>query len=184
MELKNLFVGQRLAMTALEEDDAVTISGWYDHPEFVRRFEVTPARPRAMGEIAARILQARDSQEDCLFGFRLRQEPALVGWGGLDGIQWRNRVASLALALAPERWGQGLGREALQLLLAYSFGELGLHRVQLTVFADNQPAIRLYEGAGFCREGVYREFLLREGRRVDMLLMGLLAHEWAEVKAP
>jgi RimJ/RimL family protein N-acetyltransferase len=184
MELKSLFVGQRLLMTALEEDDAQVIAAWYDHPEFGRRFEVTPARPRAVGEIAARILQARDSQEDCLFGFRLRQEPELVGWGGLDGIRWRDRVASLALALAPARWGQRLGGDALQLLLTYAFGELGLHRVQLTVFADNEPAIRLYRRAGFRQEGVYREFLLREGRRIDMLLMGLLAHEWTETQAP
>lgn len=178
VQIESLFAGERLDMIALEERDAQIISHWYDDPEFARRFEATPARPRAAAEIAARILAARDSQEDYLFGFRLRTSGALVGWGALDGINWRNRVAWLAVALSPDYWGQGLGYEAMRLMLGYAFRELALHRVQLTVFADNTPALRLYERVGFRREGVYREYLLRDGQRVDMLLMGLLAHEW------
>ncbi len=178
MEVKNLFFTLRLQLAALEESDAALIARWYEHPEFVRRFEATPAHPKSRAELATRIVEARTSQEDYLFGFRLRGDHVLVGWGALDGILWRNRVAWVSLALSPDHWGQGLGREALELLLAYAFRELGLHRVQLTVFADNPTAIRLYEKAGFRHEGVYREFLLRDGQRVDMLLMGLLAHEW------
>ncbi len=182
MQVRTLFMAERLQITALEESDASVIASWYTDAEFVRRFEATPARPKGREEIVARIIEARNSQEDYLFGFRLRGADALVGWGALDQINWRNRVAWLALALGPDHWGRGLGGEALHLLLVYAFRELGMHRVQLTVFANNGPAIRLYERAGFCREGVYREFLLRDGKRVDMLLMGMLAHEWAELE--
>ncbi len=180
MQVRTLFSAERLQITALDEADASLIACWYANPEFVRRFEATPARPKGRAEIAARILEARNSQEDYLFGFRLRGDDVLVGWGALDGINWRNRVAWLALALGPDHWRRGLGREALHLLLTYAFRELGLHRVQLTVFADNEPAIRLYERAGLSREGVYREYLLRDGQRVDMLLMGMLAREWQD----
>ena len=183
MESKSLFAGQRLEMTALEESDAPIIARWFDDPEFVRRFEAVPARPRAAAEIQGLILTARDSQDDYLFGFRLRGIRSLVGYGALDGINWRNRVAWLAVALSSDYWGRGLGREAVRLMLGYAFGELELHRVQLTVFATNAPAIRLYEGIGFQREGAYREFLQRDGQRVDLLLMGMLAHEWGTLAA-
>jgi RimJ/RimL family protein N-acetyltransferase len=75
-------------------------------------------------------------------------------------------------------WGKSYGGEALHLLLDHAFGELNLHRVQLTVLACNEPAIALYEKLGFVREGVYREFLLRDRIRFDMYLYGLLRREW------
>jgi RimJ/RimL family protein N-acetyltransferase len=59
-----------------------------------------------------------------------------------------------------------------------SSDELNLHRVQLTVFSYNERAIALYEKLGFQREGVYREFIQRDGRRYDMYLYGLLRREW------
>ncbi len=64
------------------------------------------------------------------------------------------------------------------LILKYGFNELNLHRIQLTVFEYNERGIALYEKLGFRREGVFREFMLREGRRYDMYLYGLLRREW------
>ncbi len=50
--------------------------------------------------------------------------------------------------------------------------------MQLTVFSYNTRAIALYEKLGFQREGVYREFIQRDGARYDMYLYGLLRCEW------
>jgi RimJ/RimL family protein N-acetyltransferase len=75
-------------------------------------------------------------------------------------------------------WGKGYGNEATRLALGFAFNELNLHRVQLTVFDYNSRAIHLYEKLGFQQEGIYREFLQRDGRRFDMYLYGLLRHEW------
>ncbi len=102
----------------------------------------------------------------------------------LDSILWNQGCGWIAIGFGNrEHWGKGYGGEALRLLLDYAFGELNLHRVQLTVFAYNERAIALYEKLGFVREGVYREFLLRDGVRYDMYLYGLLRREW-ETSAP
>ena len=82
-----------------------------------------------------------------------------------------------------EQWGKGYGREAMDLVLKYGFDELNLHRIQLTVFEYNERAIALYEKLGFRREGVFREFMQREGQRYDMYLYGLLRREWAALRA-
>jgi RimJ/RimL family protein N-acetyltransferase len=87
-------------------------------------------------------------------------------------------VAWLAIAIGPDTWDQGYGQEALGLLVDFAFRELNLYRIQLTVFAYNARAIRVYEKLGFRREGVFRAFLERDGQRHDMLLYGLLRPEW------
>jgi RimJ/RimL family protein N-acetyltransferase len=55
---------------------------------------------------------------------------------------------------------------------------MNLHRLQLTVLDYNARAIAMYERLGFQREGTYRELGLRDGRRYDMHLYGLLRPEW------
>ena len=53
--------------------------------------------------------------------------------------------------------------------------ERQLHRVELTVVADNHRALHLYEKLGFRCEGVKRENYLVEDRKYhDEIVMGLL----------
>jgi L-phenylalanine/L-methionine N-acetyltransferase len=51
---------------------------------------------------------------------------------------------------------------------------LGLHRIELTVYVDNAPAIHLYEKFGFVIEGTARAFALRGGEYVDAHTMARL----------
>ncbi len=44
---------------------------------------------------------------------------------------------------------------------------LGLRRLELSVYTDNAPAIRLYEKFDILVEGTARQFALRGGRYVD-----------------
>src|SRR5690606_18099271 len=78
-----------------------------------------------------------------------------VGVCGLEQVDLRAGRATLGIFIGePADRGHGTGREATTLLLAFGFGELRLHRVELEVFDDNLAAIALYEGLGFVREGV------------------------------
>ena len=89
-----------------------------------------------------------------------------------------NRSAGLRIGLAPPARGQGLGSEALRLVLAHAFGTLRLHRVSLEVYAFNERAIHVYEKVGFRHEGRLRDALWWDGRPHDALLMAVLATEW------
>ena len=68
----------------------------------------------------------------------------------------------------------------MRLLLQYAFLEVNLQRVTLAVFEYNPRAIRSYEKAGFRHEGRMRKVLNKEGRRWDMLFMGVLRDEWMQ----
>ena len=79
-------------------------------------------------------------------------------------------------------WSKGYGTDAMGVMLRFGFTELNLHRISLTVFEQNPRGIRSYEKCGFKHEGRIRDFLLRDGKRSDMLHMGILHREWEELE--
>lgn len=87
------------------------------------------------------------------------------------------RHAELAIVLCPVCQNQGLGQEAISLLLKYAFDQMNLNRVHLKVRADNPAAIRCYEKCGFQKEGVLRAHAFADGMYQDVVCMGVLRGE-------
>ena len=73
---------------------------------------------------------------------------------------------------------RGLGTEVTRLAVGHAFEGLGLHRVELEVYAFNPRARRVYEKVGFVLEGTKREALRYADAWVDCHVMGMLAQEW------
>ena len=106
-------------------------------------------------------------------------DDVLIGMVRLAPIDAANRSARLGIGiLDAARLGQGLGVEAIRLALAYGFGHLNLHRVSLTVLADNARAIAAYTRCGFVVEGRFRDTLLRDGTWHDDLSMATRKPQW------
>ena len=61
------------------------------------------------------------------------------------------------LAVLPELRGQGLGTQLLEAVIAEA-AHLGAILLTLEVRQSNAPALRLYEKAGFYREGVRKNY--------------------------
>lgn len=80
--------------------------------------------------------------------------------------------------LFPEFRGEGYATEALALLLAHAFDELGLHRVSAHVFAENDASRELLDRLGFAHEGTTREARISGGEYRDVKQYGLLADEF------
>jgi RimJ/RimL family protein N-acetyltransferase len=74
---------------------------------------------------------------------------------------------------------RGLGTEATRLILAHAFETVGLHRVDLEVYAFNPRARRVYDKVGFVYEGTRRQSLLWDGSWIDADVMSILGGEWA-----
>ncbi|WP_431265599.1 GNAT family N-acetyltransferase [Roseateles chitinivorans] len=101
----------------------------------------------------------------------------LVGSAGLHpvGPQVRRRHAMmLGIGVHPEAHGRGVGSALMDALTRQADDWLGVLRIELTVFADNARAIRLYERFGFEHEGRLRGYALRDGRYVDAFTMARL----------
>lgn len=72
----------------------------------------------------------------------------VLGYGMLRGWEEGYEIPSLGIAIHPLARGLGLGK-LLMLFLHASARRCGAARVRLKVYADNQPAICLYEKLGY-----------------------------------
>lgn len=176
----NLLYGPRVRLTALSREDLPTLARWQGDAAFLRLLDARPAAPKTEDELAEWLQSQQQSPNNYVFAVRPLASDELLGYVELDGILWAHGTCGIGVAIGdPARRGQGYGTEATRLALAFAFDELNLHRVTFTAFSYNQPSLALAEKLGFQREGAFREFLQRDGQRHDLVLFGLLRHEWA-----
>lgn len=95
----------------------------------------------------------------------------------LHTFEWQHQRAALGVWLLPEHRRRGLGLCSVRLICAYGFGDLGLARIELTTFPENDGMVAIAERAGFRTEGVLRSYTRERGRRCDVAMMSLLPGE-------
>ena len=79
----------------------------------------------------------------------------------------RSHAGGVGLIVHDDCHGRGIGTALLAALVDTSDNWLNLKRLELTVYLDNEPAIRLYKTFGFAVEGTRRADAFRDGRYVD-----------------
>ncbi len=87
----------------------------------------------------------------------------------------RAHVANIGLAVDEGARGRGVGSTLIGGAIELCFGWLGVRRIELEVYTDNQAAQALFARHGFQREGTSFDYALRGGRYVDVHLMALRA---------
>jgi len=182
-----LFSGELVRLVAPDvEFAAEAFYRWVQDSEYQRLLDNDPARMvsvKKFKEWMEKDFVEKEPTDFCLFMIRMLAEDRLIGFVGLDGIRWNHGDSYVGIGLGErEYWGKGYGTDAMRLALRYAFDELNLHRVSLSVFEYNPRAIRSYEKAGFVVEGRARQFLNRDGRRWDLIYMGILREEWEEAR--
>ncbi len=92
-----------------------------------------------------------------------------AGWKRFTGR--RLHAAAIGMGVHDDHVGQGIGSALLGALIDAADNWYALVRLELTVYTDNAPAIRLYQSHGFETEGTLRGYAFKAGRYVDALAM-------------
>ena len=182
----DLFRGQLVRLAAADTKLMSQLyPRWGRNSEFKRMLDTTPAYLYS-GKATQKWLdeeQDKPEPEYLFFLIRTLEDDKVIGDIELDRPT-HHGDAFVGIAIGePDYWSKGYGSDAMRILLRYAFQELNLNRVSLDVFEYNPRAIRSYEKVGFTIEGRYRQFLNREGRRWDMVFMGMTHQEWLDRQA-
>jgi putative acetyltransferase len=83
----------------------------------------------------------------------------------------RKHVGSIGMGVQDEWQGRGVGTALMEAVIQFADNWLQILRLELSVYTDNKPGIRLYRKFGFETEGTMRGYAYRGGRYVDVYLM-------------
>lgn len=146
----------------------------YMHPEINPYLLYEPMAKTDFEHIYADLLQ-----KAVLYIFSSKGEA--VGMCKLVPQQHRNShtIYLGGVAIDPAHSGKGYGLEMLTEIIVYA-KEQQCRRIELSTATTNDRAIRLYERAGFEKEGVLRRytFLKKENRFLDEILMSWIDKDY------
>ena len=172
-----------IKLRRLQEKDAENMLEWMHDPENQKGFQRDMMSMTL--ENAKNFCIEASSEEYCKQNRDLHlaiidETDEYFGTISLKNINMEYHSAEMAISVRKKARGQGVAKRAVGLLLQKCFGEMGLHRVYLTVLSDNIVAIRFYEKCGFTYEGELRDHLFIRGNYISWKLYGMLEDEYSE----
>jgi RimJ/RimL family protein N-acetyltransferase len=151
-------------------------------PEIMRMFGADPSKVPPLTREAAKSFLDRLAIHP--HAWSIEHDGCFVGEIRLDGVDQDSKHARLAVGLYDiQKLGQGLGREAVGLVLVHAFGALRLRRVTLRVVAYNGRAIRCYRACGFVDKAREPNAVEMEGIWYDDIIMEISADRFAEISS-
>jgi RimJ/RimL family protein N-acetyltransferase len=184
-----LFVAENICLAPIDhEKDAELESRWTHDAEYMRLLSLGPAMPQSAAQLKKRYVEIEKEQDEkknlFYFTLRMRADDRLIGFARLYWISWSNRGGFIELGIGdPGDRRHGYGTEALRLLLRYAFDELNLYRLTAVIPEYNPIALHLFFNAGFVEEVRRRKALERDGKRWDVIHLGILHEEWGAKQA-
>jgi len=172
--------GPAVRLRPLERSDYARIFPWYNDPEIVApydRFAVD-----TFEEFVRAVESAADDPTSLSprFVVERRSDGAGVGVVGHYRAHPVLEYIDVWYVLGnPGARGQGLGREAVRLLVDHLYRTTSVERIGATCDVENVASYRLVEGLGFRWEGTLRAALFHHGRWHDVRVYGLTRSEWS-----
>jgi RimJ/RimL family protein N-acetyltransferase len=94
----------------------------------------------------------------------------LLGSVALHRPSWETGDAEIGYWTAREARGRGVATRAVRLLSAHALGTLGLARVEIAAFAENEPSQAVARAAGFTEVGLRERHVEHQGALRDCVV--------------
>lgn len=160
----------------LLSDVSERVFEWMRDNEVVKYIESEP--PGSLKELRLFYSKIIKSNTNSMFAIFTKDKNVHIGNVKLGNINFKYKFADLGIVIGKkEYWGKGYCQESVRLLLKHAFKTLKLHKIFLSVNAENEAAISAYLRVGFKIEGRLREFYYYKGRYIDRIYMGILKNE-------
>jgi ribosomal-protein-serine acetyltransferase len=90
------------------------------------------------------------------FGIFEKGSSRILGVVGLNRVERINKCCNLGYWIRSTATGKGIATTVARRLAAFAVTELGMHRVEVIVAAENVASLRVAEKMGATREGIAR----------------------------
>jgi RimJ/RimL family protein N-acetyltransferase len=174
----DIYAGELVRLVPVDiESSAEAFERWCQDSEYMRLSGCEPSYMWTAKQEKEWIEKSID--EGVVFSIVSLEDQKVIGDIELDDFDIATGNAWLGIGIGErDFWGKGYGTDAMRVILRFGFEQLNLRRISLNVFEYNPRAIHCYEKVGFQIEGRARQWMKRDGKRADLIYMGILRSEW------
>jgi RimJ/RimL family protein N-acetyltransferase len=181
-ELLAVLKGEKVILRAIKREDLQRQWVFNNDLEIEILGGGDPPEPQALERLQAEFDEHVQKGGRDGTNFAIEADGIYIGGCGLFHFDKIAHTCEMGIGIGDRAyWGHGYGRDAVKVLLDYAFRLRNLYKVWLTVSGDNERAIRSYRACGFIEEGRLRKHVWSKGAYVDLVYMGVLRDEWAEI---
>lgn len=175
-----MLTGNKVYLVPIEREDLEQLRNWRNRPEFRKYFREYReiSKDMQMNWYEQKVIK---DPSTIMFAIRDKSNDSLLGCCGLCYINWVHRTADLSLYIGYQNSyidDEGYAMEACQLMFAYGFSELQLHKIWTEIYEFDEKKYGLYKKLGFRQDGMLRDQYYYDGRYWDSRMLSLLENEF------
>lgn len=175
MTMSQLLSNDTLMLRALEPTDLDTLYRWEnDTALWTVSDTIAPYSREALWHYLENYTGDIYAQRQLRLMIVLNNDGSPVGTVDYLNFDPLNNRAELGLFITAEQRGKGLGRQALDLLTAYSREHLGLRQLYVFIALDNEVCLKLFEDYGYRRAGILQSWVKRGSTYRDVALLQMI----------
>jgi len=169
-------------MRPMTADDIPILAGWFENLDNLAIFDRRSPLPlNADATLAGWREALEESEPRACYWFTIDDKKnRAVGVAGLQEINLVHGDGVLPIYLSDPVRRRGIGVRAAAMLLDLAFDQLRLTRVTSFFRADNVASRRMTGLVGFREEGRMRQAWFADGKRFDIVAIGILEKEWLD----
>lgn len=173
--MKQLLSNDTVTLRPLEPTDLDTLYKWENDTNlWVVSDTVAPYSREALWNYLQQYTGDIYAQRQLRLMVTLSDNGIPVGTVDFLNFDPLNNRAELGLFIASEFRGRGLGREALELLTAYTRDHIGLRQLYVFIALDNEVCLNLFEDFGYRRGGTLKSWVKRGTTYHDVVLLQMV----------
>ncbi|TXT58573.1 MAG: Spermidine N(1)-acetyltransferase [Promethearchaeota archaeon] len=174
--------GERIDLVPMSKENAKLRYKWVND-QSVRIYSRNEV-PHTLEEIKKWSERSQEGVKEHI-GFELwhKKDQKTIGNGGLSRIDYIARKANAWMVIGEkDYWSEGLGTEAMKLILDYAFKEVNLHKVYAGIFEPNIGSWSCAQKLGFKLEGRLKNAIYVNGKYHDARKYAMFKKDWLRIQ--
>ena len=170
---------QRLLLRAIKRSDLDDMFEYSSDPRTSKYLLWTPHKNKDYTKDFIELILAKyKSKEYNDWAIIYKKTGKMIGTCGFTRIDEDNSIVEIGYVINPEYWGMGIATEALQTVMAFSFEQLNVNRVECKFMFGNEASLSVMKKAGMKLEGYQRDAIYAKGKYHTIGIASMLKREY------
>src|SRR5581483_2057619 len=170
--------GKRVALRELRMSDAPSLFAMLTTEEVARFISPPPTTLEGFERFIAWTLRQRAAGTYVCYAVTLQGFDTAIGIFQIRELEPGFGTAEWGFAIGSPFWGTGIFEESADLVVAFSFETIGVHRLEARAAIANGRGNGALIKIGAVQEGVLRKSFLRNGKYLDQVLYAIVEDDW------